>query len=544
MEQSTINNRTSGRTTRCLLIYPEFLIASFWNFRAACAIKGAKYPSPPLGLMTVAAMLPPDWELRLVDRNVENLHDDAIDWADLVLVGGMIAQQRDHLHVIRRVQARGKPVVTGGPDATNSPHIYASADHLVLGEAEVTLPRFLDDYIRGTAKPMYLSEDKADVTRSPIPRWELVDRSNYLNASLQWSRGCPFNCEFCDIIELFGRVPRMKTEEQVEAELDNLYALGHRGYVDIVDDNFIGNKKQAKKMLTLIAKWQQEHDWPFELGTEASLNLAKEAKLLALMQQAGFCAVFVGIESTEEEALRTTQKKQNLCDMVEAIHTIYQHGMFVWAGYIMGIDGESENVADGIISNIQNSAIPVSMVGLMFALPTTQLTRRLKREGRLPNNFDVVEGGDQCSAGLNFNTLRPKSEILRDYVRVIETVYAPAAYFGRVSHMAKTLDCSQRKLHLGIGATLHEAATFSRMICKVGFTQRWGYHWWKLLFTVFVNNPKAIRYALWSGALYLHFGEFSAWVAENTRQRIEIEAAAEADTRHAASDQLGRIAVA
>ena len=276
------------RPTRCLLLYPEFRSSSFWNYREACRIKGARYPAAPLGMMTVAALLPAGWELRLVDRNVEELDESLLDWADIVMIGGMIAQQPDHLDLIGKARARGKRVVSGGPDATNSPHLYAGANHLVLGEAEVTLPRFLADLESGTAQPVYRSDERADLKLSPVPRWDLVEIGHYAYLGLQWSRGCPFNCEFCDIIELFGRVPRLKTTAQVLAELDNLYRIGHRGPVDVVDDNFIGNQREVMQLLPAIHDWQEAHGWPFELATEVSLYVADRPRLLELMQQAGF----------------------------------------------------------------------------------------------------------------------------------------------------------------------------------------------------------------------------------------------------------------
>ena len=509
--------------TRCLLIYPEFQSASFWNYREACKIKGARYPAAPLGLLTVAALLPPDWELKLVDRNVEDFDESLFDWADLVMLGGMIPQQPDHLKLIGRARAHGKRVVSGGPDATNSQHLYDAADHLVLGEAEVTLPRFLADLARGEAKHVYRSEEQADLTRSPVPRWDLARIDRYAYLGLQWSRGCPFNCEFCDIIELFGRVPRHKTTAQVLAELDNLYARGHRGAVDVVDDNFIGNQAEAANLLPAVREWQRKHSWPFELGAEVSLNVADRPRLLQLMQEAGFCAVFVGIETSEEGALLLSQKRQNTRrDIVESVHELYRHGMLVMAGYIVGFDGEKPGLADRVIRLIDATAIPVNMVGLLFALPTTQLTRRLAREGRLPPDFDMVRpemGGDQCSAGLNFETARPKSEVLRDYIRILKAIYRPEAYFDRVLRMALALDNSGRKLSLGGRGQLKELTIFFRMVWGIGLRRSWGWRWWKLLVQVLVRNPGSIRYALWMATLYVHFEEFAGSLVEGLEQR-------------------------
>ena len=289
--------------TRALLVYPEFLETSFWNYRETCRIMDARYPAAPLGMCTVAALLPPEWDVRLVDSNVETLEDAALEWADVVLTGGMIAQQRDCQRVIRRARALGRRVVVGGPDATSSPHLYAEADHLVLGEGEVTLPAFLDDFAKGVPKARYEDARRADIRASPVPRFDLLKLDRYLHVGVQWCRGCPFTCEFCDVIELFGRVPRTKSNEQLLRELEALYRLGYRGHVDLVDDNFIGNKKEVKRILAALEPWLDEHDWPFEFTTEASINLADDSELLRLMQRAGFFAVFVGLESPDDATL-------------------------------------------------------------------------------------------------------------------------------------------------------------------------------------------------------------------------------------------------
>jgi len=520
----------------CLLVYPEFQSASFWNYREACRIKGARYPAAPLGMLTVAALLPREWELKLVDRNVEELDEALFDWADLVMLGGMIAQQPDHLALIAKAHGRGKRVVSGGPDATNSPHLYAAADHLVLGEAEVTLPAFLRDFAAGRAAPMYSSDLRAELAASPPPRWDLARTDRYAYLGLQWSRGCPFNCEFCDIIELFGRIPRSKSVAQVLAELDALHATGWRGAIDVVDDNFIGNQREVAPLLRAIHGWQEEHDWPFEFGTEVSLNVADKPELLALMRAAGFCAVFTGIESADEGALRKARKLQNTRrDAAAAVQKLYGAGMMVMAGYIVGLDGEGPDVADRIISLIDATAVPVDMVGLLFALPSTQLARRLRKEGRLPADFDVVRpdtGGDQCSGGLNFDTLRPKADVLRDYVRVLRAVYAPAAYFDRVLRMALALDNRGRRLSLGARGQAKDAATFLRMAVQLGIRKSWGWRFWKLLAQVVARNPGSIRYALWMAALYAHFAEFTPELI------ARIEARAQACEREAGAQPV------
>jgi radical SAM superfamily enzyme YgiQ (UPF0313 family) len=364
---------------RALLVHPEFRSASFWNYRETCGLLDARYPAAPLGLCTVAALLPREWELRLVDRNVEPLDDSAIAWADIVLTGGMMPQQLDCLELIRRARgALGKVVVVGGPDPTSSPHLYMEASHLVLGEGELTLPRFLSDLAQGQAKKVYQDGGKADMTQSPTPRFDLLRFEQYNHVGIQFCRGCPFNCEFCDIIELYGRKPRAKTPEQILRELQTLHDLGYRGHVDLVDDNLIGNKKLVKELLPKLKVWLEERGWPFEFTTEASINLADDPALLEMMRDVGFFAIFVGIESPDEKTLMAMQKRQNTRrSIVESIQKIYQHGIFVNAGFIIGFDSEQGSVARGLIDCIEDTAIPASMAGLLYALPNTQLSRRL-----------------------------------------------------------------------------------------------------------------------------------------------------------------------
>ncbi len=512
--------------TRALLVYPEFRSASFWNYKETCKLVDARYPAAPLGLCTVAALLPPDWEVRLIDRNVDDWDDRVLDWGDIVLTGGMMAQQRDCVELIRKARERGKRVLVGGPDATSSPHIYGEADHLILGEGEVTLPLFLEDLRRGTPKKTYQDPGKADVQSSPTPRFDLLKFERYNHIGIQWCRGCPFSCEFCDIIELFGKVPRAKTAPQILKELQTLYDLGYRGHVDLVDDNFIGNKKLVKQFLPHLKTWLEEHDWPFEFTTEASINLADDPVLLRLMQEVGFFAVFVGIESPDEETLVAMQKRQNTHrSLAESVHKIYRHGMFVNAGFILGFDTEKGSVARGIIDCIEDSGIPVNMAGLLYALPTTQLTRRLEKEGRLHKDFDVApEGvGDQCTAGINYDPCRPRVEILKDYVKVVEAVYTPESYFNRVLKLGEMLDSSQRRYKPTLRNQLRELKGFFRMVLKLGLRGPTRRPFWRTLFRSIRRNPRSARYVGSLMALYLHFGPFSQYVARQIRLAIAEE---------------------
>src|ERR1700691_6147889 len=420
---------SSSRPCNVLMIYPRFGAGTFWNFAAACELFNARYPTTPLGLVTVAALLPTEWTIRLVDRNIEALADNDIEWADLVMTGGMLPQYFDTIEIIELCRARGKPVVVGGPGVTSVPDLYSKADFQVLGEAEGIIDKFITAWEAGARKGVFEAEKfTIAVTRSPVPRFDLLKFEHYLYVGVQFSRGCPFTCEFCDIIELYGRVPRAKTHDQILAELEALYKLGYRGHVDFVDDNLIGNKKAIKAFLPTLEKWIERYDYPFEFTTEASLNLADDDELLAMLKRSNFFAIFVGIESPDTETLIAMRKKQNTRRSIpDSVHKIYSSGMFVTAGFIVGFDTERGSVAAPMIELIEESAIPIAMVGLLYAPPHTQLTRRLAREGRLHVDHDSAPAskGDQCTAGVNYETKRSRLEILRDYREILEKVYDP-----------------------------------------------------------------------------------------------------------------------
>jgi radical SAM superfamily enzyme YgiQ (UPF0313 family) len=515
---------------KALLVYPRFSGSSFWNYRETCEVIGAKHPAPPLGLITVAALLPPSWDLRLVDRNVEDLSPADLARADLILTGGMLPQQADTLAVVDLAHAQGKPVVVGGPDVTSSPELYASADFRVLGEAEGVMDDFVAAFLAGQPNGVFESPRfQVDVTRSPIPRFDLLNFDNYVQIGVQFSRGCPFTCEFCDIIELYGRKPRAKTNAQMLAELDRLYELGYRGHVDFVDDNLIGNKRAVKAFLPAMREWQERRGFPFEFSTEASLNLADDAELLGMMKAAAFFAVFIGIESPDPAVLIATSKKQNTRgDIADNIARIYQAGMFVLAGFIVGFDDERGDIAEPMIQLIEDAAIPVCMVGLLYALPNTQLTRRLKQEGRLFSGHDVdapSEGSaDQCTSGLNFVTRRPRKDVLGDYRRVIEEVYRPERYFGRVLRVARALglDGPAGSLHLAsLGKDLRQ---FARLLWKVpGRLPGVRRYFWTTLLRCVLANPRSIKPVLKMLALYIHLGAFARVVETEIARQIREE---------------------
>ena len=522
-----------------LLIAPRFSGRSFWNFTAACEIYGARFPAPPLGLLTVAALLPPAWQCRLVNRNTEELCDADLDWADLVMTGGMLPQQADALRVIELAQRHGKPVAVGGPDVTSSPEAYRIADFRVLGEAEGIIGEFIAAWDSGVRSGTYTAEKfTADVTKTPIPRFDLLTPSHYTYFGVQFARGCPFKCEFCDIIELYGRVPRTKTPQQMLAEIDRVYDLGYRGTLDFVDDNFIGNKKAVKAFLPHLIAWQRAHGYPFAFSTEASINLADDDELLKLMRQANFFTIFVGIESPDGDTLVSMQKKQNTRrELADSVHKIYRAGMFVNAGFILGFDSEKGSVAEAMIDCIEATAIPFAMVGLLYALPTTQLTRRLAREGRLFATADSVQladaagAGDQCTAGLNFATLRPRRDILADYRRVLASIYEPTAYYGRVCRLMQLLDrpVLDRSRNPGtrqaILALLDDLRLLSRLVWRIATRQPMALGpFCKSFAATARGNPRALGELGILAAFYLHLGPFARFViAAVDRQIAELD---------------------
>ncbi|WP_291363439.1 B12-binding domain-containing radical SAM protein [Acetobacter sp. UBA5411] len=503
---------------KVLMIFPLFNAGSFWNYKEACDLAGARYPAAPLGLITVAALLPKNWEIRLTNRNTELLTDADFAWADMVMTGGMLPQRNDAVQIIERCRIAGKPVVVGGPDVTSSPDIYAAANFQVLGEAEEIMADFIMAWRNGLRRGVFKAPmGKTDVTLSPLPRFDLLKLDQYLHVGVQFSRGCPFNCEFCDIIELYGRVPRTKTNEQVLAELNALYALGYRGHVDFVDDNLIGNKKALRKFLPDLKRWQDDKRFPFEFSTEASINLADDPELLDDLAESNFFAVFVGIESPDTDTLVMTQKKQNTRrSLQQSIATIHRAGIFVNAGFIVGFDSEKGSVAAGMIDCIEDTAIPVCMVGLLYALPTTQLTRRLLDEGRLFSDDRQPQSGDQCTAGLNFETKRPRRDVLDDYRTVLKAIYEPAAYFDRVRRLGRML--GRKRAHRMIRGDLRSFVRLLFRIHRAG--PGTGRQFWRMLLDCALHNPKALPYVIMTSALYLHLGPFSRQVIGDIDREI------------------------
>jgi radical SAM superfamily enzyme YgiQ (UPF0313 family) len=512
-------------STKVLMVFPRFNQNSFWSLQAACDIYGVKCPAPPLGMMTLAALLPKDWDIKLINRNAEELKTSDLDWADVVMTGGMLPQRDDSQVVIKLAQARGKPVAVGGPDPMSSPESYEAADFRVLGEAEGIIHKFIEAWDAGERKGTFEGERfKVDVMTSPIPRFDLINFKHYLYVGVQFSRGCPFNCEFCDIIELYGRVPRSKSNDQMLAELQYLYDAGYRGHVDFVDDNLIGNKKALKRFLPVLTAWQKERRYPFEFSTEASMNLADDTELLQMLKGANFFAVFVGIESPDTDTLIATQKKQNTRrSLAESVHKIYAAGIFVIAGFIVGFDTEKGSMAKGMINCIEDTGIPVAMVGLLTALPNTQLTRRLEAEKRL---LPFEEGGgDQCSSGLNFITLRPRIDILNDYKAVLQDIYEPAAYFERVRLVGRALNRPDIDQAFDLQGAMHDLGFVMRLIWRVTIARpELRRPFWKTVTDIARHNPAALESVIIMSTFYLHLGAFAQRVITDLDKQIAAEA--------------------
>ena len=401
----------------------------------------------------------------------------------------------------------------------------------MVGEAESVIDDFIAAWRDGVERARFDAEKfKADVTRSPIPRFELLDRKKYLQMTVQYSRGCPFTCEFCDIIELFGRRPRTKTNEQMLAELDAIHALGYRGHVNFVDDNLIGNKKAVKQFLPELIRWQEERNYPFDFSTEASLNLADDPDLMAMLSKAGFLGVFIGIESPDDAVLTATKKKQNTKrDIAESVHKVYAHGLSVLAGFIVGFDEEKGPVGDAVTDLIEDAAIPIAMIGLLYALPETELSRRLAREGRLyptPTFAETMESGsaDQCTQGLNFDTLRPREEILNDFRTVVARSYSLESYHRRVRKMADLLRFDHANIDVFRSGFMKNVAFVMRISWHMGIAAKEGKRlYWGTILHALRRDPRTLEAVFLSLAAYAHTGPFSRHVLAAIDRRIAEE---------------------
>jgi len=488
-----------------LLVYPRFP-DTYWSFRYALSFQGKRAAQPPLGLMTVAALLPASWPKRLIDTNVERLKDRDLAWADVVMLSGMHVQQEDLVAIVRRCRAHGVRTVVGGPVTSSLSASVLEADHIVIGEAEELIGALAQDLEQGTARPVYEAAARPSLEASPLPDLSLIRMHRYSTMTVQYSRGCPFNCEFCDIIEIYGRRPRTKPVGQVLAEFEQLYAAGWRGPVFMVDDNFIGNKVKVRDVLAALAAWQRAHRYPFRLITEASLNLADDRDLLQAMRDAGFASVFLGIETPDESSLAATQKLQNTRrDLLTSIAAIQQYGIEVMGGFILGFDTDREDVFDRLVEFIQKSAIPVAMVGLLQAMPGTQLFRRLSREGRILH----AGGGNNTGCELNFLPRMNSERLMEGYRSVLRRIYSREAYYERV--WASLSRCRPyHRTHVNL-ANLR-ALVLS--VLRQGILGRARGSYWKFLLAAATRHRRSFGAAMTMAVMGYHFQRITEQIAE------------------------------
>ena len=419
---------------KVLLVYPEYP-DTFWSFKHALKVVFKKAANPPLGLLTVAAMLPAGWDKKLIDMNVQGLKDKDIKWADYVFISAMVVQRESVEATIARCKALGKKVVAGGPLFTTEYDEFGEVDHLVLDEAEITLPKFLKDIGAGTAQRIYSSKERPDISKTPIPAWSLIKMSKYTAMNIQYSRGCPYDCEFCDIVTLNGHTPRTKTTKQVISELNTLQDAGWKGSIFIVDDNFIGNKRKLKEeILPALIEWRKTRKFVPSFFTEASINLVDDGELMRLMVEAGFDRVFIGIETPNEESLIECNKLHNKNrDLVAAVKSIQAHGMEVQGGFIVGFDNDPASIFQRQIEFIQKSGIVTAMVGLLNAPRGSRLYERMKKENRL-----LKKGtGDNTDCSMNFVPKMHLDTLLNGYKQIMNTIYAPKQFYERIKTFLK-----------------------------------------------------------------------------------------------------------
>jgi radical SAM superfamily enzyme YgiQ (UPF0313 family) len=501
---------------KVLLLYPLFP-KSFWSFEKTLALVDRKALLPPLGLITVAAILPQEWEYKLVDRNLCNINEREWDWAELVIISGMIVQKEDLLALIEEAKRRGKKVAVGGPYPTSLPDEVAAAgaDYLVLDEGEITLPMFVDAIARGEESGTFRSTEKPSVTETPIPRYDLLELKAYDNMSVQFSRGCPFQCEFCDIIVLYGRKSRTKTPAQLLAELDRLYEIGWRGSVFMVDDNFIGNKRNVKLLLQELKVWMAQREYPFGFVTEASIDLASDAELMQLMSDCNFNSVFLGIETPDEESLNLTKKYQNTRDSLsDSIDAITRAGLRVMAGFIIGFDGEKAGAGDRIVQFVEQTAIPIAMFSMLQVLPNTALRHRLEKEGRL---LEEKSGMNQTTL-MNFLPTRPIEDIAREYVEGFWQLYEPERYLDRTFHHFMKMGAPRHSGKLRV--RLIDLRALLVLVWRQGVLRRTRWKFWTNLFKIMRYNSRITMRYITACAFVEHFYEYRQIVRDQINAQL------------------------
>lgn len=514
-----------GAAIKVLMIWPRFP-PSFWGFDAMMDLIPEETIHPPLGLLTVAALCPKNWKLRLVDRSFEDLLDSDILWADLVMVSGMPVQKEDIRETLLRARALGKRTMIGGPYASSEPHVLLRlADHVVVGEPDEVFESLAADLERGSAKRLYVVKDKPDISKTPVPRFDLLKIKKYASLAVQFSRGCPFQCEFCDIITLYGRKPRTKSPRQLLAELDALFELGWRDQVFIVDDNFIGHHKRALELAQSLEEWQKSHDCPFLFYTEASIDLAQRPELIEAMVKANFYYVFIGIESPSAESLAEAKKYQNLRrDQLDSIRFIQSQGLWVTGGFIIGFDSDTEDIFERQREFIESAALPWAMLGFLQAPTTTPLHDRMLKQGRLlaenttGNNFDRP----------NFRTLLPLPALLQGMRQTLVSLYSPSAFYNRAYRSLLQWETREQQkatpypfsLMLGI---------LVRSILRQGILSSYRREYWKFLLQILTRwsrNPPKLSMGitiLLSGHHFIKYAQDVATELEAESRKLAAE---------------------
>jgi radical SAM superfamily enzyme YgiQ (UPF0313 family) len=485
---------------KILMVYPDYE-NTFWGFKRIMRLLGKKAAYPPLGLLTVSTMLPSHWDKRLIDMNTDNLEEKDIKWADYLFISAMIVQKNTAKKVISLAKKLNKPVVAGGPLFTTGYEDFPEVDHLVLGEVEESIHEVIEDLENGKMKRLYKNERFPDMSKTPIPDWSLIKPNYYNSMCIQFSRGCPFNCEFCDVVQLNGRIPRFKTVDQILAELEALYNIGWRGGIFFVDDNFIGNKNKVKKfLLPAIIKWQKDRKYPFSFNTQVSINLSDDKKLINLLTEAGFTTVFVGIETPDDDSLAECGKIQNRNrDLLSSVKTIQNSGLEVQGGFIVGFDSDKPSIFQSQIDFIQKSGIVTAMVGLLTALPKTRLCKRLKETNRL---IKKPSGNNMGINSLNFIPKMDKDILIKGYEKVISTIYAPKEYYERIKILLseyKPVKLKMPKLKF------YHIRAFISSLWLLGVIQKGRRYFWKLLIWSLFKKPAMFPYAIGYSLVGLHY---------------------------------------
>jgi radical SAM superfamily enzyme YgiQ (UPF0313 family) len=485
---------------KILLVYPKYP-DTFWSFKHALKFVSKKASFPPLGILTVASMLPKEWEKKLIDMNVSVLPEDDLEWADYVFISAMVVQKKSTMEVIRRCKKLGIKMVAGGPLFTSGYEEFEDIDHLVLNEAESTLPSFLDDLKKGCTRHIYTSKEWPDLRKTPPPQWELINMKKYDSMCIQYSRGCPFNCEFCDVVVLNGHKPRTKSKDQILEELEVLYSQGWRSSVFFVDDNFIGNRRRLKtEILPFLIDWMKQKNYPFSFSTEASINLSDDEELMRLMVKAGFKKVFIGIETPNEESLTECDKYLNTNrDLIACVKKIQSNGLEVQGGFIVGFDNDPPSIFERQISFIQKSGIVTAMVGLLNAPRGTRLYHRLKKEERLLND----PSGDNTDFSINFIPKMNVETLMNGYKKILNTIYSPKHYYKRVITFLKAYKAKPLKKKINLKFSNFKA--FLKSIWLLGIKGKERLHYWKLISWTMVRHPRFFHLAI-SLAIYgFHF---------------------------------------